>query len=90
MTRLFITTIPVLLALLLLLSKMADCYNCNNVVFEESEGLQNYLATIKFKIPVELQDEQWVMEMKTDHEFTFLGVSNYFYFTSFESFPFAF
>jgi hypothetical protein len=54
---------------------MVEGFNCANVVEIEKSGLFNYLASVSFKTPIPLKGEQWVMEMDTDTEFTFLGVS---------------
>lgn len=53
---------------------LASAHNCTNVVQVESQGLLNYLANVSFKAPHNLTGE-WVMDMDTDVEFTFLGVS---------------
>ncbi|OXA60012.1 uncharacterized protein LOC110844592 [Folsomia candida] len=47
-------------------------HNCSNVVEIESQGLLNYLANVSFIAPHNFSGE-WVMDMATDVEFTFLG-----------------
>lgn len=52
-------------------------HNCTNAITIENQGLLNYLANVSFVAPHNLSGE-WIMDMDTDVEFTFLGVS-YFY-----------
>ena len=50
-------------------------FYCTNELEIEQSGLLNYLANVTFHAPVPLNGEQWNLEMDTDSEFTFLGVS---------------
>lgn len=48
-------------------------FDCSHVMRIESEGLLNYLVNVSFPAPHNLTGE-WIMDMETDVEYTFLGV----------------